>query len=88
MPLDRAVLEWLAGHRTGPVTAVARGLMAVGTEPVPLLVVALLALAVVAALRAWRAALLAAATVGVLTDVLELVLRRPRPGPGASRSSC
>lgn len=82
MTFDLTLLRWVAAHRTPWASALARGLMAAGTRPLPLLAVALVALGVVALLRAWRpaAAAVVAAVVALLaSEVAKHVVERPRP---------
>jgi membrane-associated phospholipid phosphatase len=80
--MDRTVLLWVVAHRTGWGTAAARGLMAVGTRPVPLAAAALAALIVVTVFRSWRlgaATGLAAVVALVLSEVAKSLGHRPRP---------
>jgi undecaprenyl-diphosphatase len=80
--MDRAVLLWVVAHRTDWGTAAARGLMAAGTQPLPLAVAGLVFLILVAAFRSWlpgAAAVVAAVAAVAVTEVAKMLLHRPRP---------
>lgn len=82
MNVDHAVLLWVAGHRTGWATALARGLMAVGLEPRVRLIGAMVFVSAVAVLRCWRTAIatvLSALAALAVTEGVKLVVQRPRP---------
>jgi membrane-associated phospholipid phosphatase len=80
--VDRAVLLWVVAHRTGWGTASARGLMAVGTQPLALAAAGLVFLILLAAFRSWRvgaAAVLAVVVAVAVTEVAKTLVHRPRP---------
>lgn len=82
--VDLEVAQWMADHRSAPVTRVCRFLEHLGESPLFFLALALVGLAVVAVLRLWSGlpAVLAALLVTVvLTGPLKELFDRPRPPP-------
>ena len=80
--MDRAVLLWVVAHRTEWGTALARGLMAMGTRALPLAAAGLAFLVLLAAFRSWRlaaAAMLAAVVAVAVSEVAKAFVHRPRP---------
>jgi undecaprenyl-diphosphatase len=79
--LDIAILEWMAGHRSGPLTAFFRAATTLGSWPA--ISGLTVALCVMAALRRLRraAATLAIAVIGIplLVVLLKPLYARPRP---------
>ncbi len=79
---DDSVMQAVADHRTAWATAVAEATTRAGTTPAVLAGSALVAVAVVVLLRAYRTALAALLALGVAmvtADVLKNVFGRPRP---------
>lgn len=81
VPFDASLLTWLHLHATAQLTALARGLSAVG-EPTVIAPLTLLVTLLLLARRHWRGAATFAVDVGgaaVLDLVLKHVFARPRP---------
>ena len=82
MGVDDRALRFMVDHRTGWATSLAHGLMAADGRPRWLAVELVVCLVAVALLRAWRTAAVAvlAAVVAVgASELLKVVLHRPRP---------
>lgn len=80
--LDRRIIDTVAGHRTQWATDVADATMYIGTTPSVLGATLLVAIAVVVALRAFRAGLVVGVSLVlaiVSAELLKSVFERPRP---------
>lgn len=81
--MDRRVLEWIVDHRTRDLNHATRAMARAGDDLLVFAVVLVAGLAVVAATRAWRMAVLVAVALVVAlatAEGLKAVIDRPRPG--------
>ncbi|MEV0271181.1 phosphatase PAP2 family protein [Hamadaea sp. NPDC050747] len=82
--IDRPTVDWLAAHRTPPLTTVQIAITTLGDAKVLVPVVSLAAIAVAARRRSWGPILLALAGLGgihLLTNLIKVLVARPRPNP-------
>jgi len=82
--IDRPTVDWLAAHRTPTLTAVEIVITDLGSGTVLVPVVSVAAIVVARRLRSWGPIVLALAALGgihLLTNLIKVLVARPRPNP-------
>ena len=80
--MDRALLEWIAGHRTHDLNHLTRAMARLGGNPTALAVLAAVGAVLVARTRAWRMAAQVGASMLLAlaaAETVKAIVARPRP---------